>query len=78
MRTKSKGFDDYKKKAMDLNEATSNNTTHADNSRNSVITGKLHLIRDKSLNWSKVIDGTTSHPMERLQNLFQKQSIYIP
>ncbi|KIC02187.1 penicillin amidase [Flavobacterium sp. JRM] len=60
IRTKSKGFEDYKK-AMDLKANTSNNTVYADNKGNiGYWHGNFIPIRDKKLNWSKVIDGTTS------------------
>jgi acyl-homoserine-lactone acylase len=60
IRTKSKGFDDYKK-AMDLKANTSNNTVYADNKGNiGYWHGNFIPIRDKNLNWSKVMDGSTS------------------
>jgi len=60
VRTKSKGFDDYKK-AMDLKANTSNNTVYADNKGNIAYWhGNFIPIRDKNLNWSKLIDGSTS------------------
>ena len=60
VRTKSKGFDDYKK-AMDLKANTSNNTVYADNKGNIAYWhGNFIPIRDKNLNWSKVVDGSTS------------------
>ncbi|MFV8340956.1 penicillin acylase family protein [Flavobacterium sp. XS2P39] len=59
-RTKSKSFDDYQK-AMDLKANTSNNTVYADNKGNIAYWhGNFIPIRDKKLNWSKVVDGTTS------------------
>ena len=60
VRTKSKGFDDYKK-AMDLKANTSNNTVFADSKGNIAYWhGNFVPIRDKNLNWAKVMDGTTS------------------
>ncbi|MBG6109687.1 acyl-homoserine lactone acylase PvdQ [Flavobacterium sp. CG_23.5] len=60
VRTKSKGFDEYKK-AMDLKANTSNNTIFADNKGNIAYWhGNFIPIRDKNLNWSKVMDGSTS------------------
>ena len=60
VRTKSKGFDDYKK-AMNLKANTSNNTVFADNKGNIAYWhGNFIPIRDKNLNWSKVMDGSTS------------------
>lgn len=60
IRTKSKNFDDYKK-AMEMKANTSNNTVYADNKGNiGYWHGNFIPIRDKNLNWAKVIDGTTS------------------
>jgi acyl-homoserine lactone acylase PvdQ len=60
VRTKAKGFDDYKK-AMDLKANTSNNTVYADNKGNIAYWhGNFIPVRDKHLNWSKAMDGTTS------------------
>ncbi|MFV8353698.1 penicillin acylase family protein [Flavobacterium sp. XS2P14] len=60
MRTKSKSFDDYKK-AMDLMANTSNNTVYADKEGNIAYWhGNFVPKRDKKLNWSKVMDGTTA------------------
>lgn len=60
VRTKSTSFEDYKK-AMDLKANTSNNTVYADNKGNIAYWhGNFIPIRDKNLNWSKVIDGSIS------------------
>jgi acyl-homoserine lactone acylase PvdQ len=60
VRTKAKGFEDYKK-AMDLKANTSNNTVYADKEGNIAYWhGNFIPIRDKKLNWSKVMDGSTS------------------
>lgn len=60
VRTKSRGFDDYKQ-AMDLKANTSNNTVFADNKGNIAYWhGNFVPIRDPKLNWSKVMDGTTA------------------
>lgn len=60
IRTKSKGFDDYKK-AMGLKANTSNNTVFADNKGNIAYWhGNFVPIRDTKLNCTKVMDGTTS------------------
>lgn len=60
LRTKSKGFEDYKQ-AMDLKANTSNNTVYADNKGNIAYWhGNFIPKRDKSLSWSKVVDGTTA------------------
>lgn len=60
VRTKSKNFDDYKK-AMEMKANTSNNTVYADIKGNIAFWhGNFIPIRDKNLNWAKVMDGTTS------------------
>lgn len=60
VRTKSTSFDEYKK-AMDLKANTSNNTVYADNKGNIAYWhGNFIPIRDKSLNWAKVVDGSIS------------------
>ncbi len=59
-RTKAKGFEDYKK-TMDLRANTSNSTVFADNKGNIAYWhGNFVPIRDKKLNWAKVMDGSTS------------------
>lgn len=59
-RTKAKGLDDYKK-VMDLQANTSNNTVFADNKGNIAYWhGNFVPVRDKNLNWGKVMDGTTT------------------
>jgi hypothetical protein len=65
VRTKSKGFDDYKQ-AMDLKANTSNNTVFADNKGNMPTGTEILPIRDPKLNWSKVMDGSTAGTMERI------------
>ncbi|MFT5964133.1 MAG: acyl-homoserine-lactone acylase [Flavobacterium sp.] len=60
LRTKSKSFDDYKT-AMDLKANTSNNTVYADSKGNIAYWhGNFVPIRDPNINWSQVVDGTTS------------------
>ncbi|MBX9886604.1 MAG: penicillin acylase family protein [Flavobacteriaceae bacterium] len=60
VRTKSKGLEDYKK-AMDLKANTSNNTVFADSKGNIAYWhGNFLPVRDPKLDWSKVMDGTTS------------------
>jgi acyl-homoserine-lactone acylase len=60
IRTKSNSFADYKK-AMDIKANTSNNTVYADNQGNIAYWhGNFVPIRDKKLNWSKLIDGSIS------------------
>ncbi len=59
-RTKAKGFDEYKK-VMDLKANTSNSTVFADYKGNIAYWhGNYVPVRDKNMNWSKVMDGTTS------------------
>ncbi|QBN17576.1 penicillin acylase family protein [Flavobacterium nackdongense] len=60
IRTKSKNFDEYQK-AMEMKANASNNTVYADNKGNIAYWhGNFIPIRDKNLNWAKVMDGTTS------------------
>lgn len=60
VRTKSTSFEDYKK-AMDLKANTSNNTVYADSKGNIAYWhGNFIPIRDKNLNWAKVVDGSVS------------------
>ena len=60
VRTKSNDFNDYKK-AMDLKANTSNNTVYADSKGNIAYWhGNFIPVRDKNLNWSKVVDGSIS------------------
>lgn len=59
-RTKSNGFEDYKK-AMDLKANTSNNTVFADDKGNIAYWhGNYMPIRDQKFDWGKVVDGSTS------------------
>lgn len=59
-RTKAKGFEDYKS-IMDLKQNTSNSTVFADNKGNIAFWhGNFVPIRDKKLNWSKLMDGSIS------------------
>ncbi|MEJ7589263.1 MAG: penicillin acylase family protein, partial [Ferruginibacter sp.] len=59
-RTKTKGFDDYRKN-MELYANTSNNTVFADNKGNIAYWhGNYVPKRDRRLNWSKPVDGTIS------------------
>ncbi len=59
-RTKAKGFEDYKR-AMYLKANTSNNTIFADNKGNIAYWhGDYVPVRNKNLDWSKPVDGTTT------------------
>ncbi|WP_281321845.1 penicillin acylase family protein [Flavobacterium aestivum] len=79
IRTKSKGFEDYKK-AMDLKANTSNNTVFADNKGNIAYWhGNFIPIRDKSLNSAKTMDGTTSTTQWRgLHDVSETVHVYNP
>lgn len=79
VRTKSTGFEDYKK-AMDLKANTSNNTVYADSKGNIAYWhGNFIPIRDKSLNWSKVIDGSISATQWKgLHNVNETVHLYNP
>jgi acyl-homoserine lactone acylase PvdQ len=79
VRTKSKGFDDYKQ-AMDLKANTSNNTVFADNKGNIAYWhGNFVPIRDRKLNWSKVMDGTTSATQWKgLHDVSESVHLYNP
>jgi acyl-homoserine-lactone acylase len=84
VRTKSKSFDDYQK-AMDLKANTSNNTVYADNKGNIAYWhGNFIPMRDKSLNWAKVVDGTTSktqwkglHPVSETVHLYNPSNGWL-
>lgn len=59
-RTKAKGFEDYKK-VMDIKANTSNNTVFADYQGNIAYWhGNFVPIRDKTFNWGKDVDGSSS------------------
>ncbi len=59
-RTKAKGFDEFKK-TMELKGNTSNSTVFADDKGNIALWhGNFIPIRDRKLNWSKLVDGSTS------------------
>jgi acyl-homoserine-lactone acylase len=78
-RTKSKGFDDYKK-AMDLKANTSNNTVYADSEGNIAYWhGNFIPVRDTNLNWAKAIDGTTSATQWKgLHDVSESVHLYNP
>ena len=78
-RTKSKSFDDYKK-AMDLKANTSNNTVYADSEGNIAYWhGNYIPIRNQKLNWSKVMDGTTSSTQWKgLHDVTETVHLYNP
>ena len=60
LRTKAKGFEDFKK-VMDLRSNSSDNTVFADDKGNIAYWhGNFIPKRDKNLDWSQPVDGTTS------------------
>jgi acyl-homoserine lactone acylase PvdQ len=83
-RTKAKGFDDFKK-IMDLCANASNNTVFADDKGNIAYWhGNFIPKRDARLNWSKVVDGTTSatewkglHRVEETIHLYNPSTGWI-
>lgn len=79
VRTKSTNFEEYKK-AMDLKANTSNNTVYADNKGNIAYWhGNFIPIRDKKLNWSKVVDGSVSSTQWKgLHDVNETVHIYNP
>jgi len=78
-RTKAKGLADYKKN-MALYSNTSNNTVFADNQGNIAYWhGDFIPKRDKSFNWSKVQDGSTSRTeWQGLHTLDEIVHVYNP
>lgn len=84
VRTKSKGFEDYKK-AMDLRANTSNNTVFADDKGNIAYWhGNFVPVRDKKLNWSKSLDGSIAatewkglHKVEEIIHLYNPANGWI-
>lgn len=84
LRTKAKGLEDYKK-VMDLKANTSNNTVFADNKGNIAYWhGNFVPVRDKKLNWGKILDGTTSatdwkglHTVEQVIHVYNPSTGWI-
>lgn len=78
-RTKAKGFEDYKK-TMDLRGNTSNSTVFADNKGNIAYWhGNYVPVRDKTMNWSKLMDGTTpSTEWKGLHKVDETVHLYNP
>ncbi|HUR12175.1 MAG TPA: penicillin acylase family protein [Flavitalea sp.] len=84
LRTKAKGFEDYKK-VMDLRANTSNNTVFADiNGNIAYWHGNYIPIRDTSFNWAHPVDGSTSatawkglHPVDRTVHYYNPPSGFI-
>ncbi len=84
LRTKAKGFEDYKK-AMDMKANTSNNTVFADKYGNIAYWhGNYVPIRDNSLNWAKPQDGSLAsteyrglHPMDEVVHVYNPKNGWI-
>lgn len=84
LRTKAKGFEDYKK-IMALRANTSNSTVFADNKGNIALWhGNFIPVRDKNLNWSKAVDGTTRttewkglHKVEETVHIYNPKNGWI-
>ena len=79
LRTKTKGLEDYKKN-MSMYANTSNNTVFADNKGNIAYWhGDYVPKRDKKINWSNPVDGTTSATEWRgLHTLDEIVHVYNP
>jgi len=83
-RTKTKGLEDYKKN-MSLSANTSNNTVFADNKGNIAYWhGDFVPRRDKNLNWSKPMDGTTTatewkglHTLDEIVHVYNPETGWI-
>lgn len=82
-RTKTKGFEDYKK-AMELGANTSNNTVYADSKNIAYWHGNFMPKRDPKLDWGKAVDGTTAatewkgfHSLEETVHLYNPPNGWI-
>mgnify|MGYP000051719623 CR=1 FL=1 len=83
-RTKSKGFEDYKKN-MEMLANTSNNTVFADDKGNIAYWhGNFIPKRDTAFNWSKPVDGSTSvtewkglHRLEEMIHVYNPSSGFL-
>ena len=83
-RTKAKGFADFKT-IMELRGNTSNNTVFADNRGHIAYWhGNFVPKRDKNINWSKVVDGSSSatewkgkHSLDEIVHVYDPKSNYI-
>ena len=78
-RTKTKGFEEYKKN-MELLSNTSNNTVFADNKGNIAYWhGNFIPKRDTKINWTKPVDGSTSATeWKGLHTLNETVHVYNP
>jgi acyl-homoserine-lactone acylase len=79
LRTKAKGFEDFKKN-MGLLQNTSNNTVFADNKGNIAYWhGNFIPKRDTTFNWEKPVDGSTSATeWKGLHTIDQSVHLYNP
>ena len=79
LRTKTKGLEDYKKN-MAMHANTSNNTVFADNKGNIAYWhGDYVPVRDKKINWSNPVDGSTSaNEWKGLHTLDEIVHVYNP
>jgi acyl-homoserine-lactone acylase len=83
-RTKATGYDDYRK-TMELRSNTSNNTVFADDKGNIAYWhGNFVPVRDKSINWSKPVDGSTKatewqglHPLDEIVQVINPATGWI-
>jgi acyl-homoserine-lactone acylase len=84
LRTKTKGLEDYKNN-MALLANTSNNTVFADSKGNIAYWhGNYVPRRDKKINWSKAVDGTTSatewtglHTLDEIVHVYNPSSGWV-
>jgi acyl-homoserine lactone acylase PvdQ len=84
LRTKTKGLGDYKKN-MAMLANTSNNTVFADNKGNIAYWhGNYMPRRDKKINWSKPVDGTTTatewkglHTLDEIVRVYNPKTGWI-
>ena len=84
LRTKAKGFDEYKK-IMEMRVNTSNNTVFADKSGNIAYWhGNFMPKRDPKFNWGKVVDGTTKatewkglHQLDEIVHVYNPSNGWI-
>jgi len=84
LRTRAKGFDDFKK-TMDMRGNTSNNTVFADYKGNIAYWhGNYMPVRDQKYNWSKPVDGSIEatewkglHPVDETVHLYNPSTGWI-
>ncbi|TMI83532.1 MAG: acylase [Bacteroidetes bacterium] len=84
LRTKAKGFEDFKK-VMDMRSNSSDNTVFADDKGNIAYWhGNFIPKRDRKIDWSEPVDGTTSatewkglHPLDEMVHVYNPASGWI-